>query len=344
MAESQGSLLEHVRSGANRQLQVLAASGLLPLPPEELIPLQVELARGVDPEISRSAVESLRKVDPRIAAPFLERQAGDEVLAFFAAESQHPLLLETILRRRDVPRPLLMDLALRLPPDLQEILILRQDAIIEEPAILDALERNPQLSGYTQRRITEYRDHLLPQSRRPAAAPAAPLSQTPGEELSDEELAAAIAQVRQEAPAEGEVETETGLTEGQVRMLTVPARLKLARRANRQLRTFLLRDTNPQVALAVLTSNPLSDQEVEQTAASRAVVDEVLEAISRRREWISRYNIAKLLVMNPRTPLPISLRLVNRMSVRDLREIGRDKNVADAVRSTALRLYRIKQQ
>jgi hypothetical protein len=343
MAESQGSLLEHVRSGANRQLQILAASGLLPLPPEELIPLQVELARGVDPEISRSAMESLRKFDPRIVAPFLERQAGDEVLAFFAAESQHPLLIETILRRRDVPRPLLVDLARRLPADLQEILILRQDAIIDEPAILDALERNPQLSGYSQRRITEYRDHLLPQSRRPAAASASP-EQALVEEMSDQELAIAVEQVRQEAPAEGEVETQTGLSEGQIRMLPVPARLKLARGASRQLRAFLLRDTNPQVALATLFGNPLSDQEVEQTASSRAVVEEVLHAIFRRREWITRYKVAKLLVQNPRTPLQISMKLVNRMSVRDLRELSRDKNIADAVRSTALRLYRIKQQ
>lgn len=339
MAESQGSLLDRVRSGDNRQLQMLAASGLLPLPPEELVPLQVELARGIDPEVARRAVESLRTVDPRIVAPFLERLAGEEVLAFFAAETEHPLLIETILRRRDVPRPILIDLAGRLPADLQEILILRQDAILDEPAILDALERNPQLSGYTQRRITEYREHLLPQARRPA--PAAPGVQ---EEMSDAELAVAVEQVRQQAPAEGEVETETGLSEGQIRMLPVPARLKLARGAGRQLRTILLRDTNPQVALASLLGNPLSDQEVEQAASSRAVVEEVLEAISRKREWISRYNVAKLLVQNPRTPLPIALRLVNRMSVRDLRELSRDKNIADAVRSTALRLYRIKQQ
>lgn len=343
MAESQGSLLDHVRSGNNRQLQVLAASGLLPLPPEELIPIQVELARGVDPEISRSAVESLRGVDARIVAPFLERQAGVEVLAFFAAETANPLLLETILRRRDVPRPILMDLAGRLPADLQEILILRQDAILDEPAILDALERNPLLSGYTQRRITEYREHLLPQARRPAAAPAAPAG-APGEEMSDQELAQVVEQVRQQAPAEGEVETQTGLSEGQIRLLPIPARLKLARGASRQLRAFLMRDSNVQVALAALLGNPLSDQEVEQAAASRAVSEDVLMAIARKREWVSRYNIAKLLVQNPRTPLAVSLKLVNRMSVRDLRDLGRDKNIADAVRSTALRLYRIKQQ
>jgi hypothetical protein len=38
------------------------------------------------------------------------------------------------------------------------------------------------------------------------------------------------------------------------------------------------------------------------------------------------------------------MRLINRMSVRDLRELSRDKNIAEAVRSTAIRLYRIKQQ
>lgn len=339
MADGHDSLLDQVRSGANRQLQVLAASGLLPLPPEEMIPLQVELARGFDPEISRRAFETLKGVDARIAAPFLERQAGDEVLAFFAAETDHPRLIETILRRRDVPRPILVDLARRLPADLQEILILRQDAILDEPKILDALERNPQISGYIQRRITEYREHLLPQAKRPV-----PLLPEEGEEISDVELVQIIEQVRQEAPPEGEVETETGLSEGQIRMLPVPARLKLARRASRQLRTLLMRDNNTQVALAALLGNPLSDQEVEQAAASRSVPEEVLEAISRKREWISRYNVAKLLLKNPRTPLPISLRLINRMSVRDLRDLGRDKNVADAVRSTALRLYRIKQQ
>jgi len=340
MADGQGSLLDHVRSGGNRQLQLLAASGLLPLPPEELIPVQVELARGADAEISQRAAETLLGVDPRIVAPFLERQAGEGVLSFFAAESRHSLLIETILRRRDVPRPILVEMAGRLPGDLQEILILRQDAIIDEPAILDALERNPQLSSYVQRRITEYREHLLPQGRRPSYSPAAPL-----EEMSDEELAVVIEQVKKTTPPEGEVDVQqTGLSEGQIRMLPVPARLKLARGAGRQLRTLLLRDTNPQVATVALLGNPLSDQEVEQAASSRSVVEEVLEAISRKREWISRYNVAKLLVQNPRTPLAISLKLVNRMSVRDLRELSRDKNIADAVRSTALRLYRIKQQ
>jgi hypothetical protein len=105
-----------------------------------------------------------------------------------------------------------------------------------------------------------------------------------------------------------------------------------------------MRDTNPQVACAALLFNNLTDQEIEQTAASRSVVEEVLESIAKKREWIGRYPVVKALIHNPRTPLPIALKHLPRMSVRDMRDLAKDRNVPDAVRSTALRLYRIKQQ
>ena len=145
-------------------------------------------------------------------------------------------------------------------------------------------------------------------------------------------------------PGAGEIDEKTGLSEGQIRLLPVPARLKLARGAPRTLRTILLRDANAQVAVSVLVNNNLSEQEIEQTAGNRSVAEEVLDTIAKRREWVNRYTVAKALVQNPRTPLPTALRLVPRLAVRDLRELGRDRNVPDAVRSTALRLYRIKQQ
>ena len=344
MADAQASLLDQVRSGANRQLQVLAASGFLPLAPEDLIPLQVQFARGLDPELAGKASEALRQVDVRVAAPFLERHAGEDVLAFFAVQISHPRLIETILRRRDVPRRLLVDLARRLPPDLQEILVLRQDAILDEPDILSALESNPQLSGYVQRRITEYREHLLPRDRgaRPAPAPPPGIPESP-EEIGEDALAAAVSAARS-LPAEGEVEEKTGLSEGQIRMLPVPARLKLARGAPRSLRNILLRDTNPQVACATLLFNNLSDQEIEQTASSRSVQQEVLDAIGKKREWIGRYPVMKALIQNPRTPLAMALKYVPRLAVRDLRDMAKDRNIPDAVRSMALRLYRIKQK
>jgi hypothetical protein len=98
------------------------------------------------------------------------------------------------------------------------------------------------------------------------------------------------------------------------------------------------------VALAVLESSPLGDQEIEAIAKSRTVVVEVLEAIARQRRFLSKHSIALALTCNPRTPLGISTKLVPRLSVRDLRDISRDRNVPEAVRSLAQRLYRIKLQ
>lgn len=337
MAGGTSSLLEQVRSG-NQQLQLLAADGLLPLPPEELIPIQVELAQGQDPEVAARAKASLRTADVRLAGPFLERVAGEEVLAWFAEEASHPVLIEAIIRRRDTPRPLLARLGRRLPPDLQEILLLRQDAIVEHPAILEALEENPEASTYSLRRIAEYREHLLPRERTQVVRAPVEL-----EEMDEEELVEAIEAAR-ELPPSGELEPEvTKLTEGQIRMLPVPARLKLTRGAPRTLRGILLRDSNAQVATSVVINNSLSDQEVEQIASNRSVVEEVLVLVARKRDWIGKYNIMRALVWNPRTPAGTSLRLVPRLAVRDLRDLSRDRNIPDAVRSIAIRLYRIKQ-
>lgn len=334
MAEGGNALIEQVRSGGNTELRRLAASGLLPLPPEELIPLQVELARSSDAEIASLALGALGALDPRMLARQVDQTQALDVLAFCADRLRHPVVVEAILRRRDVPRPLLVAMARWLPADMQEILILRQDAIVEEPTILDALEENPQITVYTHRRILEYRQHLLP--RAAAAAPEIP-------EISDEAFVAAIEAVRAE-PVAGEFDDHTGLSEGQIRLLPVPARMRLTRGASKPLRNILIRDPVAQIALGVIANNGIPDTEAEQIARNRAVCEEVLGEIATRREWIAKYPIVKALVQNPRTPVVYSMRLVPRLSVRDLRDMGRDRNIPDVVRSTALRLYRIKLQ
>lgn len=336
---TQASLLDQILSGENRQLQVLAASGLVPLPPEELLPIQVALTRSPDAEIAGKAGEALRTVEPRLVTNFLGQQAGAQELAYFGTEVRHPAMVEAILRRRDVPRELLVRLASALTPDMQEVLVLRQDAIIEEPEILVALETNPQLSSYTKRRIWEYREHLLPRDKVPPKKPEDIEAEAEG--LTHEEVQEAIDEAR-EAPADGKIEESTGLTDAQIRSLSIPVRMKMARGANRQVRSILIHDTNTQVAKSVINGNSLSDQEVEQIANSRSVVTEVLAEIPKRREWIRKYAIAKALVKNPRTQLATSIGLVPRMTMRDLRDLSRDKNVPDGVRSVALRLYMAK--
>jgi hypothetical protein len=344
---SQPSLLDRILSGQNRQLQVLAAQGLVPLPPEELIPIQVALTGSPDPEISSASHAALQGVDSSLLLEFLRTQAGDRELYYFATRAQNAAYTEVALRRKDVSRAILLALAPSLSPDLQEVLILRQDAILEEPQILLALEQNPQLSNYTRRRIWEYREHLLPREKLPPVS--AEQMAAEAERISEEEMAEAIAEVKTKVrgkagaePVEGEVDEKTGLTDTEIRQLPVPMRVKLARNASRQIRLILIRDSNSMVAMTVLTGNSLPESEVEQIANSRAVCEEVLSAIPKNKEWIGKYNIAKALIKNPKTQLATSLKLLPRMSVKDLRDLAKDKNAQEGVRSMALRMYQAK--
>jgi len=331
------SLAERVLSGDNRELQLLVARGMFPVPVEMAIPLQIRLSRISDEEVAAAASESLDSFDPEIAAAVIAESEQVEVVSYFASRTDQPVLAETVIQHRLVSPQVLSQMAVELTPELQEILLLRQDAILEEPSILDRLEENPELSSYAKRRIGEYREHLLPRQR----AAAEEVAEAAEEEPTDEEIEEAITWARKE-PADGEADEVTGLSEAQIRTLPIPVRLKLSRGASRTLRNILVKDKNPMIAVSVMTGNAMGDGEVELIASSKVVAEEVLETIARSRQWGRRYSIVHTLVKNPRMPAGLAARLVARLGVRDLRNLSRDRNVSEVVRSTATRLYRIK--
>ncbi len=365
-AEARGSLAQEVRSGENRELRLLAARGLVPVPLEELVTLQVYLAGLDEPEISPVAADSVRQLEPQAAAGVIA-DAPDEVVTFLARNHPHPSVVQKVLQRRDVSRDLLCELAPDLDEELQEILLLRQDAIVECPEILDALETNRQLSSFAVRRIQEYRQHLVPAARlrQGRAAPEKPLAGAlPGSEVEGAASGALGGLSEEAAPETGDLagagldgaeldETELaemanglmhpeGFSEVNIRNLPVPVRMQLSRGAPRNLRQVLIRDSNPAVALSVLNNNAITESELEQIASNRSVLEDVLEDICRKPRWMRKYRIVRALVANPRTPVGVAVRLTGQLSVRDLRSLSRDRNIPEAVRATALRLYRIK--
>jgi hypothetical protein len=335
---SAAPLVERVLAGGNQSLQRLAAEGLLPLPPEELVPLQVHLAFGQDAEIAGIAKRSLNELEPRIVREVIRSGTRPEVVEYFALNFQHPSVTEAILQLRDVSPSLLRVLAQSISPELQEILLLRQDLIVEHREILEALGQNPSLSSYARRRILEYREHLFGEARKAKRE----AEQVDEDEISEEELQAAVEEVRTTVDATGERDEITGLSESQIKAMTPSMRMKLARGASRTLRSILVKDQNPTVACAVLTASGITEQEIEQISNNRNIAEEVLTLIANRRDWNGKYQIMHNLVKNPRTPVPIAMRNIPRLSLRDLGQLKMDRNVSDAVRQHALRVHRAK--
>jgi hypothetical protein len=93
------------------------------------------------------------------------------------------------------------------------------------------------------------------------------------------------------------------------------------------------------VVRSVIQSPKLSDSEIEFFAAMRNVQEEVLRIIAKNRVFIKNPGVIRALVFNPRSPIDVSLPLIKLLKDRDLKLLTIDKNVPDAVRTSAVRLY-----
>ncbi len=344
-ADGGADLVGRVLAGDNPQLERLAAEGVLPLPQDQVVGLQVRLAQrqhGSDAaaETSQLARDSLAELDVGYLLQFIRQSAEPEALPYFLQPGTNPALLEAAIQRKGISAEALMEAAPTLDERAQEVLLLRQDLITELPEILEGLSRNSRLSSYSQRLVAEYQKHLV--APPPVEEPQEVKVESLEEELTPEEkeeVEAAITEVLNTVEAEGEYDEKTGLTEGQVRMLPLPVRVKLIRGAGRTLRGILVKDSNPQVAVGVMKASAFSEGEAELVANNRNVCPEVLVEIAGRRDWIGKYKVVKAVVKNPRTPVASAIKLLPRLSVRDLSSLKSDRNIPDAVRQLAIRLH-----
>ena len=120
--------------------------------------------------------------------------------------------------------------------------------------------------------------------------------------------------------------------------LRVVERVQLALKGGRDERLLLIRDPCRVVQRAVLQSPQLSEQEVESFANMASLTDETLRMIAGNRKFRKNYGILRGLMFNPKTPLEVTLHLLPHMKALDLKFLTTNKNVADTLRTAAMRL------
>jgi hypothetical protein len=124
-----------------------------------------------------------------------------------------------------------------------------------------------------------------------------------------------------------------------LRSATAHEKMQIALHGNKDERGLIIRDPNAKLLHQYVLKNPkLQLDEVATIAALRTVSAEVLKYIAGRREWAQRPEIAAALVRNPKTPVPLAVRLVPFLSVTDLRQLAK----APSTRAPILREVRKK--
>jgi hypothetical protein len=118
-------------------------------------------------------------------------------------------------------------------------------------------------------------------------------------------------------------------------LMSVIEKVKVATRGTREERSVLIRDPNRLVAAAVLSSPKLTDSEVEGFAKMANVGEEVLRIIGTNRQWTKNYGVIVGLVRNAKTPVAISLHLLQRINDRDVKVLALDRNIPEPLRVAA---------
>jgi hypothetical protein len=123
-----------------------------------------------------------------------------------------------------------------------------------------------------------------------------------------------------------------------IQKMTVSQKIKLALLGNKEARAILLRDSNRVVIESVIKGPRITDGEVIGITNSRSVSEDIIRMISANREWQKNYRIRQALVSNPKTPVPIAIKLLETMSKQDLKNLSNSKNISSVVSTTAKRM------
>lgn len=100
-------------------------------------------------------------------------------------------------------------------------------------------------------------------------------------------------------------------------------KMQLALSGTRDERTAIFRDNNKMLHVFVLKNPRIGLDEVQAAAKLPLLSPEALKMIAEHREWSGNPTVCTGLVRNPRTPLPLALKLIDRVPVADLRVIAK---------------------
>jgi hypothetical protein len=335
------------RGGVARDLRLMAAQGLLPLKPEDLLELWTDLLRDPDLGVREAAQGSLGGFAAPDLLPILKnRETPPELLAWAAAHRSERELREAALQNPSTTDEAIESLAPSLPSELAEVVVINQVRLLRRTSLLEAIESNPSLSNDQKRRLRELRETFRigvveapPPPHVEAPAPPPEPEPEPEPAFDPSQLTEDEATVHYLSEEERQ-QAEKVSTVQKLYRLNTAEKLLHALKGTREERAVLIRDPNRLVSAAVLGSPKLTEAEIEAIAAMKNVSDQVLREIGHHREWTKRYQVAANLVRNPRTPIAIALGLVPRMNPRDIKLISFDRNVPEAVRKHAQKFVR----
>ena len=323
-------------------MRLMAAKGIVPgARPADLLVIQYRLTFDPEESVATAAKKAVAEAPTNLLKSAVDAKTPAGLLDLLAHErAADEEVMEFVVLRKQVADETLMYVAeTSTILNIVEIIGKNQERLLNNPAILDSLRKNP----ITPKSLIDVTVAFLQMAgvlptgveARVAGLPEKVDSALIDSILGDEEFGDDLVLDNGEG-AEGE-EDKTLIQK--IGGMTVAQKVKLAYRANKEVRQILIRETNKIVVGAVLNSGRLTDTEIVSLSKSRAVSSDVLRFISKQRDWMKNYEVQVGMVQNPKTPQGVALGLIKNMRLSDLAGLTRNTNVPSVVRTAAKQLY-----
>ncbi|MGK2945935.1 MAG: hypothetical protein ACSLFC_14505 [Desulfuromonadales bacterium] len=320
-----------VAPGAPRDLQLAAARGTLPLAGKDLLTVLFFLCRSSDVEIRKSAVKNLREAPAATLIEILK----DDLL--------HPQLIDLLVRARmkddELMRVVVMHpattlntllyLAGKAPSDVLERLADHQELLSQHPQLIEIIIANPSAEKDLKFKLGWREPDQVDQ-------------EYSSRELHQEGGAEADADADGESPGQTEIESlmeeaeRSGLSKYQIALdLKVAEKIKMGLTGDKEWRTIMMKESNKLIQGAVMKNPRISDGEVLMVAKNKTSSDDLIRMILLNKDWVKNYEIKKALIVHPKTPPPKALRFISYLTMKDIKELAKSRQVSNIVATAA---------
>ena len=366
-------LQKHVQPDAPTKMKMMAARGMLPAPPEQMILVLYQLSFDNNKDVQKAVRGALKDMPPNVLVPAVGKTQFEGVLDWIGrVRADEDEIGEAVATNKATHDETIARLARNAGKNLADIIATNQVRILRTPKIIEALYQNPEVGSATIDRLLELAqredvelkglpgvqqalksgqdifkggggdnpefEKLLKQEAKRAEKEDEKFAR-----LEDEDLTRSQREkLRDELEAEAE-EGEDGAAAEEdnrpmrvkIQDMSISDKIRLATVGSREAVKLLVSDTNKLVHMAAIQSPRIKPADIKKFASNRALPDGVIEYIAGNRDWTQKYDVTKALVLNPKTPLRDTLKFLKHLRADDLRKVSRSRDIPHQVSRSA---------
>ena len=353
-------LKKHVDPNAPAPLRLMAARGLVPMGPEVMGTVLVQLAHDADPNVASTAKNQLSEMPAELKASSASAPLPPGVLDYLSdVFRKDDDLLGRLITNRATADETVARIARGCSERLTELVAENDVRLLRCPEIIESLYLNEHSRMSTVDRCVELARRndvsfanvpalkMLVEDKR-SNLKATDEGEVVHDDLAEEQADDLFSQLLAESLAEEDGLDDEGRDRkddapekgannrtAQIDAMTISERVRLATLGSASDREILIRAGNRLIHMAAVMSPKVQMKDIIGWSSNASLPDGVIRYIANHRRYKKNYMILQNLTNNPKCPPKDAMTLLKFLHAKDLAKVEKNRNVSHQVRRMA---------